>query len=140
METTNWTKSEGEALMDPAEDNELRNYMYRFDLVKSFEQVIRGHNIINIKKMYGRGQYYFARALVTVKAYVDKDRAFSHWNMSRTTSEAYSRAWNLFKEAHLPLNTSCLPDVQKIQDYLGSQGYQIKVFQAECGALWFHDP
>ena len=140
LETTNWTVSQGEDLMDPAEDKELLDYMSRFDLVKTFEEMLKNHNIINIKKMWGENQYYFARALVTVKAYVDKDPAYTNCNMSRTIGEGYIRASHLFKEVDLPLNTCCLPDARKMQDYLGPQGYQIKVFQAHCGALWFHEP
>lgn len=139
FETTNWTASQGEELMDPAEDKELLNYMRRFDRVKTFEEMVKSHNIINIKKMWGGNQYYFACALVTVKAYVDKDPAYSICNMSRTIGEGYIHANHLFKEVDLPLNTYDLPDVQKMQDYLGPQGYQIKVFQARCGVLWFHD-
>lgn len=133
METTNWTASQGEALMDPAEDKALISYMSHFDSVKTFEESLKSHNIINIKKMSGRRQYYLARALVTVKANVDRDPIYPALN--HTTSEAYSRAWNLFKEADVPLNTYSLQEVQKIQDYLGRQGYQIKVFQAHWSIL-----
>ena len=140
FETRNWTIRQGEDLMDSAEDKELLKYMRRFDRVKTFEEMIHRHNIINNKKMWGGNQNYFARALVTVKAYVDKDPVYSICNMSRTNSEGYIRASHLFKEVDLPLNTHDLHRVRKMQDYLGMQGYQIKVFQAHCGALWFHDP
>ena len=141
VETSDWTVSQGDVLMDPAEDKDLISYMSSFDLVKTFEEMLYKHNIINTKKMgYALTQYYFARALVTVKAYVDRDPAYTKFNISRTISEPYIRARELFLEADLPLNTCCLPEVQKMQDYLGPQGYQIKVFQANCGELWFHDP
>lgn len=140
METTEWTTSQGEALIDPAEDQALISYMQSFDQVKTFEQVVHRLHIINNRKTIGRRQYYLGRALVIVKAYVDFDPAYVKRKMSRNTGEAKSRAVKLYTELNLPPNASCLHDVQKIQDYFGPQGYQIKVFQACCGALWFHDP
>lgn len=139
METTNWSASKGEVLMNPAEDHALISYMQRFEQVKTFEQVIHRLHIINTKKTLGKKQYYLGRALVTVKAYVDFDPVYVTQKMMRNTGEAKRRAVKLYTKLQLPPNACCLQDVQTLQDYFGSQGYQIKVFQACCGALWFHN-
>ena len=128
MET--WTASQGEALMDPAEDEALLDYMTRFDAVKTFEEFLKKkekNNIIYIRKTRSLSQFYFGRALSAVIDSIDSDPAYIDWHQRRKRCEG------------IP-DMCCLPEVQKIQDELGPQGYQIKVFQATCGALWFKDP
>lgn len=127
METLDWAASQGEALMDPAEDEALLAYMTRFDSVPTFEERLRRTNIIYIRKTRSLSQFYFGRALSAVIDSIDSDPAYIDWHQRRKRCEG------------IP-DMCCLPEVQKIQDELGPQGYQIKVFQAICGALWFHDP
>ena len=33
-----------------------------------------------------------------------------------------------------------LPEIQPMQAHLSPQGYQIKIFEGVCGALWYCDP
>ena len=33
-----------------------------------------------------------------------------------------------------------LPEIQRMQAHLGPQGYQIKIYERVCGALWYCDP
>lgn len=81
---------------------------------------------------------YFARALVNVNAYVDKDPEYAAIYCYRWGS--VNLAGELHKESGVPRDKCGLPEVRKMQEYLGPQGYQIKIFEAICGALWFHDP
>lgn len=79
----------------------------------------------------------FARALVSTKAYVDQDPRYE--NISQGRGQQGHLAYMLHQETGVPEGPCGLPEIQRIQEHLGPQGYQIKIFEGVCGALWYHD-
>lgn len=76
----------------------------------------------------------FARALVPTKAYVNQDPRYE--NISQGRGQQGHLAYMLHQETGVPEGPCGLPE---IQEHLGPQGYQIKIFEGVCGALWYHD-
>ena len=48
-------------------------------------------------------------------------------------------AYQLHQQSGVPEGACGFPEIQRMQEYLGSQGYQIKIFEGICGALWYCD-
>ena len=101
---------------------------------KSFEQLLAKRYVIIIKN---KEDLCFARALVSTKAYVDQDPRYE--NISQGRGQQGHLAYMLHQETGVPEGPCGLPEIQRIQEHLGPQGYQIKIFEGVCGALWYHD-
>ena len=101
---------------------------------KSFEQLLAKRYVIIIKN---KDDLCFARALVSTKAYVDQDPQYE--NISQGRGRQGHLAYMLHQETGVPEGPCGLPEIQRIQEHLGPQGYQIKIFEGVCGALWYHD-
>ena len=101
---------------------------------KSFEQLLAKRYVIIIKN---KDDLCFARALVSTKAYVDQDPRYE--NISQGRGQQGHLAYMLHQETGVPEGPCGLPEIQRIQEHLGPQGYQIKIFEGVCGALWYHD-
>ena len=101
---------------------------------KSFEQLLKKRSVITIKN---KDELCLARALVSTQAYVNQDP--DQENITRGRGMQGHLAYTLHQEAGVPEGPCGLPEIQKMQNYLGPQGYQIKVFEGLCGAKWFHD-
>ena len=101
---------------------------------KSFEQLLAKRYVIIIKN---KDDLCFARALVSTKAYVDQDPRYE--NISQGRGQQGHLAYMLHQETGVPEGPCGLPEIQRIQERLGPQGYQIKIFEGVCGALWYHD-
>ena len=101
---------------------------------KSFEQLLKKKSIITIKN---KDELCLARALVSTKAYVDQDPQCE--NIVKGRGVQGHLAYKLHQEAKVPEGLCGLPEIQKMQNHLGPEGYQIKIFEGICGALWFCD-
>ena len=101
---------------------------------KSFEQLLAKRYVIIIKN---KDDLCFARALVSTKAYVDQDPGYE--NISQGRGQQEHLAYMLHQETGVPEGPCGLPEIQRIQEHLGPQGYQIKIYEGVCGALWYHD-
>ena len=101
---------------------------------KSFEQLLNKRSVITIKN---KDELCFARALVSAKAFVDQDPEYK--NISQGRGLQGHLAYKLHQEAGVPEGLCGLPEIQKMQEHLGPQGYQIKIFEGICGALWYCD-
>ena len=102
---------------------------------KSFEQLLKKRSVITIKN---KDELCFARALVCTKAFVDQDPQYQ--NISRGRGMQGHLTYKLHQETGVPEGLCGLPEIQRMQDHLGRQGYQIKIFEGVCGALWYCDP
>lgn len=89
----------------------------------SYEQLLEKKCTINIKN---RDKLCFARALVSTKAYVDQDPQY----------ETISKGCGLQGVAEGACGSE---QIQQIQDHVGPDGYQIKVFEGQQEKLWFKD-
>ena len=49
-------------------------------------------------------------------------------------------AFKLHQETGVPEGMCGLPEIQRMQAHLRPQGYQIKIYEGVCGALWCCDP
>ena len=49
-------------------------------------------------------------------------------------------AFKLHQETGVPEGMCGLPEIQRMQAHLRPQGYQIKIYEGVCGALWYCDP
>ena len=101
---------------------------------KSFEQLLAKRYVITIKN---KDDLCFAHALVSTKAYVDQDPQYE--NISQGRGQQGHLTYMLHQETGVPEGPCGLPEIQQIQEHLGPQGYQIKIFEGVCGALWYHD-
>ena len=101
---------------------------------KPFEQLLAKRYVIITKN---KDDLCFARALVSTKAYVDQDPRYE--NISQGRGQQGHLAYMLHQETGVPEGPCGLPEIQRIQEHLGPQGYQIKIFEGVCGALWYHD-
>ena len=101
---------------------------------KSFEQLLDKRSVITIKN---KDELCFARALVSAKAFVDQDP--EHKNISQGRGLQGHLAYKLHQEAGVPEGLCGLPEIQKMQEHLGPQRYQIKIFEGIFGALWYCD-
>ena len=101
---------------------------------KSFEQLLNKKCIITIKN---KDELCLARALVSVKAYVDQDPQYQ--NISKGRGMQGHLAYQLHQEAGVPEGPCGLPEIQAMQNHLGPLDYQIKIFEGICGALWYCD-
>ena len=97
---------------------------------KSFEQLLKKRSVITIKN---KDELCFARALVCTKAFVDQDPQYQ--NISRGRGMQGHLTYKLHQETGVPEGLCGLPEIQRMQDHLGPQGYQIKIFEGVCGAL-----
>ena len=100
----------------------------------SFEQLLKKRTVIHIKN---KDELCLARALVSVKAFVDEDPEYE--TISKGCGQQGHRAYQLHQQSGVPEGPCGLPEIQQMQDYLGPQGYQIKIFEGICGALWYCD-
>ena len=142
-----WTASQGDELMSAEDDNDLLIAACRAEQQeqggrpaknkpgnKSFEQLLKKRSVITIKNT---DELCFARALVSTQAYVNQDP--DQENIVKGRGLQGHLAYTLHQEAGVPEGPCGLPEIQKMQNYLGPQGYQIKIFEGNCGALWFCD-
>ena len=102
---------------------------------QSFAQLLKKKSIITVKNT---DNLCLARALVTVKALVDKDPDLHYANLRKGCPIREILAKQLHRDAGIPEGTCGFPEVQQMQDYLFPLGYQIKVFEGQTGALWFN--
>ena len=102
---------------------------------KSFEQLLKKRSVITIKN---KDELCFARALVSAKAFVDQVPQYK--NMSQGRGLQGHLAYKLHQETGVPEGMCGLPEIQRMQAHLGPQGYQIKIYEGVCGALWYCDP
>ena len=102
---------------------------------KSFEQLLKKRSVITIKN---KDELCFARALVSAKAFVDQVPQYK--NISQGRGLQGHLAYKLHQETGVPEGMCGLPEIQRMQAHLGPQGYQIKIYEGVCGALWYCDP
>lgn len=96
----------------------------------TFEQLLKKRCVIWIKN---NDDLCFSRAFVSTKAYVDQDLQYENISKGRGV-QAYL-AYQLHQEAGVPEGPCGSEQIQKIQDHVGPQGYQIKIFEGVCGAI-----
>ena len=101
---------------------------------KSFEQLLKKRTVITIKN---KDELCFARALVSTKAFVDQDPQYR--TIFLGCGLQGHLAYQLHQQSGVPEGACGFPEIQKMQEYLGPQGYQIKIFEGICGALWYRD-
>ena len=100
----------------------------------SFKDILGKRSILEIKNT---DDLCLARALVTVKAFVDKDPQYRE--IKKGGEFQRSLAHQLHEAAGVPKGTCGYKELLQFQQYLYVQGgYQIKVFSGENGALSFH--
>ena len=80
----------------------------------------------------------FSRALVSAKAFVDQDPQYQ--TIFKGQGLQGHLAYKLQQETGVAEGMCGLPEIQRMQDHLGPQGYQIKIYEGACGALWYCDP
>ena len=80
----------------------------------------------------------FARALISTKAFVDQDPQYRTIFLGQGLQGHL--AYKLHQETGVPEGMRRLPEIQPMQAHLSPQGYQIKIFEGVCGALWYCDP
>ena len=98
----------------------------------SFKDILRKQSILEIKNT---DNLCLARALITMKAYVDKD---PHYREIRKGGEFLrGLAHQLHEAAGVPKGTCGNKELLQFQQHL--TGYQIKVFAGENGALLFNN-
>ena len=102
---------------------------------KSFEQLLKKKSVITIKN---KDDLCFSRALVSAKAFVDQDPQYQ--TIFKGQGLQGHLAYKLHQETGVPEGMWGLPEIQRMQDHLGPQGYQIKIYEGVCGALWYCDP
>ena len=102
---------------------------------KSFEQLLKKKSVITIKNKH---DLCFSRALVSAKAFVDQDPQYQ--TIFKGQGLPGYLAYKLHQETGVPEGMCGLPEIQRMQDHLGPQGYQIKIYEGVCGALWYCDP
>lgn len=100
----------------------------------TFEQLLKKRCVTSIKN---NDDLCFSRAFVSTKAYVDQDPQYENISKGRGV-QAYL-AYQLHQEAGVPEGPCGSEQIQKIQDHVGPQGYQIKIFEGVCGAIWYKD-
>lgn len=101
----------------------------------SYEQLLKKKRCtINIKN---RDELCFARAFVSTKAYVDQDPQYK--NMSKGRGLQGYLAHKLHQETGVTEGACGSEQIQQIQDHVGPEGYQIKVFEGQQGKLWLKD-
>ena len=100
----------------------------------SFKDILGKRSILEIKNT---DNLCLARALITVKAYVDKDPQFKK-EIRKGGEFLCSLAHQLHEAAGVPKGTCGKEEILQFQQHLGEQGYQIKVFDGHNGALLFH--
>lgn len=127
-----WTPSQGEQLMDTIDENEMEIAAKN---AERYYQLLKKRSVIKTKSL---DELCLARALVSAKAYVDKDR----WYLAISTGQPAQEqaAQRLHEESGVPKGICGYREVQKMQEHLFPQGYQIKVFEGTRSALWYCDP
>ena len=103
--------------------------------VKSFAQLLKKTSIITVKNT---DNLCLARALVTMKEWVDQDPDKHYENLRKGFPIQERLAKLLHRDAGIPEGTCGFAEVEQMQNYLGPLGYQIKIFHGQNGALWFH--
>ena len=78
-----------------------------------------------------------ARALVTMKEWVDGDPDKQYVNLQKGRPIQERLAKLLHRDAGVPEGTCGREEILQFQEYLGELGYQIKIFEGQTGALWF---
>ena len=98
----------------------------------SFKDILKKQSILEIKNT---DNLCLARALITVKAKVDKDPQFKE--IRKGGEYLRCLAHQLHEAADVPKDTCGQEELLKFQRYL--DGYQIKVFDGQDGALLFNE-
>ena len=99
----------------------------------SFKDILKKGSILEIKNT---DNLCLARALVTVKAFVDKDPQYREIKKGGEFQRCL--AHQLHEAADVPKGTCGDKEILQFQLYLAEQGYQIKVFEGQNGALLFN--
>ena len=99
----------------------------------SFQQILKKGSIIEIKNT---DELCLARALVTVKAFVDQDPQYREIRKGREFQSCL--AHQLHEASGVPKGTCGNKEILQMQEHLFPQGYQIKVFEGQNGALLFN--
>ena len=99
----------------------------------SFQQILKKGSIIEIKNT---DELCLARALVTVKAFVDQDPQYREIRKGREFQSCL--AHQLHEASGVPKGTCGNKEILQMQEHLFPQGYQIKVFEGQNGTLLFN--
>ena len=99
----------------------------------SFQDILKKGSILEIKNA---DELCLARALVTVKAFVDKDPQYREIKKGREFQRCL--AHQLHEASGVPKGTCGKDEILQMQEHLFPQGYQIKVFEGQNGVLLFH--
>ena len=133
VETSDWTASQGEALMETNDETEMENAAKQ---AECYYELLKKNKSVTMTKSLD--ELCLARALVTVKAHVDKDPQYPAIRRGREFQRFL--AHQLHEESGVPKGKCGYKEVQRMQEHLYPQGYQMKVFEATRKALWFCDP
>ena len=102
---------------------------------QSFADLLKKKSVISVKNT---DNLCLARALVTMKEWVDQDPDKHYENLRKGYPIQERLAKLLHRDAGVPEGTCGLEEVLQMQKYLFPRGYQIKIFHGQNGALWFH--
>ena len=100
----------------------------------SFKDILNKKSILEIKNT---DNLCLARTLVTVKAYVDKDPQYREIKKGGEFQRCL--AHQLHEASGVPKGTCGNEEILQMQRHLSPQGYQIKVFDGQNGALLFNN-
>ena len=100
----------------------------------SYEQMLKKKKcIVTIKN---EDELWAARAIVTMKALADQDPQYE--NIKRGRGQQGYLAHKLHRDSGVPEGPCGLEQVKQIQQFMGPT-YQIQVFEAMQGLLWYKD-
>lgn len=100
----------------------------------SYEQMLKKKKcIVTIKN---EDELWAARAIVTMKALADQDPQYE--NIKRGRGQQGYLAHKLHRDGGVPEGPCGLDQVKQIQQFMGPT-YQIQVFEAMQGLLWYKD-
>ena len=100
----------------------------------SFQDILNKKSILEIKNA---DELCLARALVTVKANVDKDPQYKE--ILKGGEFQRCLAHQLHEASGVPKGTCGRKEILQMQQHLFPQGYQIKVFEGQRGVLLFNE-